>query len=813
MADAALLHLVERRLSDAPPGAGAAALVVAALSGPDALDAALEGHAPDGRRPRGATLPAPPAAVYLTSIAVEGFRGVGPPSTLTIAPGPGLTLVVGRNGSGKSSFAEAVEMLLLGTNRRWAGRSKVWTDGWQNLHHRHSRIGATFSVDGRRAALTLTREWAAGSPLEGSRLRVDGREATLDELGWGGALSSFPPLLSHNELEHVLDEGPSKLYDALAGILGLGDLAGAQRSLRERRLALEQLSAQAKHGAEQVRAILGISEDERAEAARRALDAKVWDVGSLERLAGGAADVDERSALTRLRNLASLPVLDSTAVSAAVAELRAAHSDLARRSETESARAHELARLLEQALTVHSHAEDQTCPVCGTTEVLTYEWRLLANERVAELRSAATAIDVELSRLGRATRDARQLVTALPVAVRDGGGLGADVEPVRVLWETWSQLPDGDDPLRIANHLEVHGSSLGKAIAALRKQAAAELERRETSWRPAAQALAEWLPPARRAQEAAGVVQRLREAERWLRDAHDELRDERFRPIADAVQANWTELRQDSSVHLGELRLEGASTQRRLTLDVRVDGEPGSALGVMSQGELNCLALSLFLPRASLPASPFHFVLVDDPVQAMDPAKVEGLAAVLARTAKSRQVVVLTHDDRLADAVRFLQIDATVIEVTRREHSEVELRRIHDPVQRYIDDAFAVAKTEELPVPAARVVPGFCRMALEAAASESATRRMLREGRRHADVQAALQIPTTLNMWLALALLKDAQRAGEVAHFLEKHHAWAVDCVRECNRGAHTGTVIRDPIVFIRSVERLATLLREQFSA
>src|SRR6202042_121261 len=91
---------------------------------------------------------------------------------------------------------------------------------------------------------------------------------------------------------------------------------------------------------------------------------------------------------------------------------------------------------------------------------------------------------------------------------------------------------------------------------------------------------------------------------------------------------NWTELRQDSNVSLGELRLLGASNQRRLSLDVKVDGEDGSALGVMSQGELNCLALSLFLPRASMPESPFRFVVIDDPVQAMDPAEVAGRGSV-----------------------------------------------------------------------------------------------------------------------------------------------------------------------------------------
>src|SRR5688572_13590327 len=57
---------------------------------------------------------------YLETIGVRGFRGIGPESALKLRPGPGLTLVIGRNGSGKSSFAEALEVLLTGTSVRWA---------------------------------------------------------------------------------------------------------------------------------------------------------------------------------------------------------------------------------------------------------------------------------------------------------------------------------------------------------------------------------------------------------------------------------------------------------------------------------------------------------------------------------------------------------------------------------------------------------------------------------------------------------------------------------------------------------------------
>ncbi len=67
--------------------------------------------------------------------------------------------------------------------------------------------------------------------------------------------------------------------------------------------------------------------------------------------------------------------------------------------------------------------------------------------------------------------------------------------------------------------------------------------------------------------------------------------------------------------------------------------------------------------RATM-GEPFRFVVVDDPVQSMDPAKVDGLARVLEDAAKTRQVVVFTHDDRLPEAVRRLGIDARILEVS-----------------------------------------------------------------------------------------------------------------------------------------------------
>lgn len=227
-----------------------------------------------------------------------------------------------------------------------------------------------------------------------------------------------------------------------------------------------------------------------------------------------------------------------------------------------------------------------------------------------------------------------------------------------------------------------------------------------------------------------------------MKDLIERLRDERLAPFAEQQAAIWAELRQESNVELGPIRLRGTSTRRRLVLDVTVDGVDGAALGVMSQGELHALGLALFLPRATVPESPFRFVVIDDPVQAMDPAKVDGLARVLLRAAETRQVVVFTHDDRLADAVRrFSPRDASTrfLEVVRRERSVVEIRRTHDPASRCLDEGWALAATPDLPDEIkSALVPAFCKTAVDAVCTDVFRRRRLTAGARHQDVENTL---------------------------------------------------------------------------
>src|SRR5688500_16340162 len=110
-----------------------AALVMGALESPQALAELLDPEAKPEQKPairKSKAAEVAPDPVFLKSITVEGFRGVGPKRTLDLNAWPGLTLVIGRNGSGKSSFAEALEVILTQSTARFR-RSAIWKEGWE----------------------------------------------------------------------------------------------------------------------------------------------------------------------------------------------------------------------------------------------------------------------------------------------------------------------------------------------------------------------------------------------------------------------------------------------------------------------------------------------------------------------------------------------------------------------------------------------------------------------------------------------------------------------------------------------------------
>ncbi len=775
-------------------------LVLAALEGERSVEGAPSGESPEvtGAQPTGSDSRIPSA--YLRDVTVSGFRGIGPEVTLDIPPGPGLTVVVGRNGSGKSSFAEALEVLLTGDTLRWSDKRGPWKEGWKNLHHQATtRIRARFQVEGKSGPTTARATWSEGSDFAGVRRTVQHhgeRMTDLGGVGWEVPLDLFRPLLSYNELG-MIGAGPSALFDTLSAVLGLDPLVDARKPLQAVRLKRQRFEKQVKEERRGLLAALEMVQDQRAESAVSALKKRVWD---LETLAGLGADPGpEQSALG---SLADLEQPDREQVFRVAGEVENSYRELSGLTGTEAEQAQQLAQLLTTALDRHGRHGDEPCPVCGVGS-LDSAWRAATKGQIERLRESAGRYQDATRAFQSAMNAARRLVAVPSIPAPTG----VDTAAVREAWARWAGLPA--DPAEVTEHLVAVHESLAELASEVSTRAAALYSEREERWKELSPTLMAWVAKARQAVDSRHEVKLIKDAETALKQVTESLRNARWQPIQAEALTLWRGLRLQSNVDLRSVELTGSGTRRRVELTVKVDGAETSALAVASQGELSCLALSLFFPRAMLDDSPFRFLVIDDPVQAMDPARVDGLARVFADIAKNRQLVVFTHDDRLPESLRRMKIEHTCKKVTRRPGSVVEVSDSHDPVTQHFIDAWAVIQDSYLPYEmAARVIPGFCREGLEAACVEAIRRRLLGRGESHSQVEQILEAANRLSQKAALALFDNMSRGAQVPERIsQKWTPGFRDAFRAANRGAH-GAYSGDLRQLISECQALAARLR-----
>ncbi|MGW4742042.1 AAA family ATPase [Nocardia xishanensis] len=771
-----LTDVVARRLNEDP--AVTPDVAHAVLRALDAVDSRLRATEFDD------------SGIFLRAIRVRGFRGIGPEATLRVPPGPGLTLVVGRNGSGKSSFAEAAELALTGGNRRWEGRSAAWREGWRNLHDGDvARIELELLTGGADPELTIAKEWSPEDELTDARWterRKGGAPADFDAARWASVLELYRPFLSYSELGALVDGKPSDLFDALHQLLGLDELTLAQERIRARRLEWERAARDSRQERIDLLAAVETVADDRAVRMATLLRPAQPDLTAVGRdMLGGVAGGDGPAGLRAIVRLA-LPT--EAEVDAVATRLETCAAALARDS---TADAEADLRVLELLRRAREHAAangDCACPVCGQGR-LDAEWSRGADVSIARLSARVDALTTARDELRTAVRAARALPDHVPPELDfdPRNPPTVDTTAVRAAWMEWAALSRAEYSADLPDRLRLAHTRLVDELELVQQGTRKELDRLDEVWAPLVPRIAAWLDGAREVAMRAGELRTLKRAEDWLKSATAGLRDERMAPLETTARWIWRTLRQQSNVELGGIRLQGnAGTARRVLLDVTVDEVDGAALGVMSQGELHALGLSLFLPRATVEESPFRFVMIDDPVQAMDPAKVDGLARVLAFVAWTRQVVVFTHDERLAEAVRRMQLDACVLEVQRRERSVIEVRTSSDPVRRYLDDARSLVRTPQLPEAIAdELVATCCRSAVEAASLARARRELLARGMNHREVEQHIEGAQTTRAMVALAVMGVQYNVDNLNKHLAREGKWLVGALRDVTAGAH----------------------------
>lgn len=730
--------------------------VLAALEDPDVLSEALGGAA--SARIAGSLNavdePEHPVGAYLESITVSGFRGIGSKVTVPLQPGPGLTVVAGRNGSGKSTLAEALELALTGVNSRWKDKPVVWSQAWRNLHTGEpAQIRIVIAEEGS-GTTTIGVDWPAGADVAVTDTkawvqRKGQKQEAVGVLGWDAALTMYRPLLSYDELSGILEGKPSEFYDQLYRLLGLEQLSDAINVLDVEVKKLRQPGADLKKAADALKPVLAAHEDRRAATALAQVKKTKPDLDAVRPLITAAATVPAAWEHAR-----QLTVPSAEEVEPKCAALRSAARAEQREVQRVDALAADRAQLLESGLEFHGQHGDQLCPVCGQG-TLDENWALAARAALERDQSALS----DLTAARAEARQARSAVVAMARSVARPPLADAELstlEAARAAYDRFAELPIGDD-LALADHIDAMLPSLRAAYAELMQEASDLAQARADAWSPVASELAAWLHKA----EAAGAVSDqlavASEASKWLQVNAGQLRNERIAPLAEKSREIWAALRQESNVDLGGIRLEGQKTHRRVVLQAAVDGSETEAFGVMSQGELQALALAIFIPRATSPESPFRFLVFDDPIQAMDPSKIDGFLEVLTVLATERQVIVLTHDNRLPAAIRSSRAPARIVEVMRAPNSSVSIVESTRPAMRILDDAFAIAADEAVPEDIKRsAIPALCREALEATAWDVYSSKGLSAGRSREEVEATWEKATKTAKRLALALSGDA---------------------------------------------------------
>lgn len=586
---------------------------------------------------------------YLASISVEGFRGIGQRADLPLEPQPGLTLIYGANGSGKSTFVEALDVLLTGSTARFEGRGHEWRSAWANAHSPdRGQIEAEFVVDEEGQASLHDRlkcNWLVAD-LSAAAGEKDhsfcGPAQTLGRLDVAGAIDEFRPILGYGELGPLFEESSSFDDPDSDYVTPFAQHIRARASIR----------------------------DETTDA--------LWK-------------------FIRHRSRREALYTELSAWQSCVSEARKG------RARRESPLQATLIGKTPTQSRLRSPAD--------------WNWKAF----VSQYKDTETWFDEALKHKMHAI--ARAYLPRFSNHIRESIAQLAEANQ-------WLRLEDG--------------------------QAARSGMKEFLAYTPRVGSYAEMLL--------------------------DEIHSARLEQFSQRVSNFWRRIRRSSNVRFEALSLqqhrpideEGSpAPELRVSLGLTIDGDRPIERGALSQGELHSLALSVFLPTLMRLESPFGFAVIDDPVQAMDEYAVDGLAEVLHDAAKELQVIVFTHDKRLPRALRLLDVEHTLINITRSPGSNVKCHVTRDPVLQALDDAQLTAEEllEDEDEDLWEAVGLHCRLAIEEAAIRTALRKMLRNDVSLSVVRDRLDDTVyserlQARKLVALAIWGDAQRIGEVRDYV-----------------------------------------------
>ncbi|MEX2447707.1 MAG: AAA family ATPase [Solirubrobacterales bacterium] len=621
----------------------------------------------------------------LAAIELEGFRGFSDARRLDLDAD--AVIIRGDNGAGKTSLVDGILWVFAGELGHLVERVRGMRKVEDAVTNRHRAGDATVTLeivaDGHRwsftrrgnqlqTALTATCDGAPEADPEQALAEVFGHAAmaeTVDAVNtWG--------LLRQDAVRAALDTAGGALHERLSGILGLervtrfaaaattasNALISERTTARKALKRLEERHREAAKRRDDATARVATPESRRAmvrdgiaeinaglpDGVRLtpADDADLVALEELGRLLAAFGSALESVAAARKR-LAALGTAPDDAVAKAEMELDTA--GVAAVAATERAPA--MTQLAVAALGLLG----DRCPVCEQ-EIDQASVHAHLEEVIEENRRVAAAAQEAAARVARAQ-------TALAAAKEQAHVRNEAEEGVRSALSTAQEAGETATSAGVeVDQAALESAGLADAMSWAVDQLRGLFRRLEQASDVHVTRLADEVTAI--GAELANTQQELDELERRCRDA--KTLEHAAHSSAEAIVERALERLEPTFAEVFErLNPNPAFTELHARQDVfrnrnqivpvvrdpdhGVDANP---LLVFSEGQLNVVALSYFLGMAlNAREGALPFLVLDDPLQALDVLAILGFSDLCRRIRDTRQLIVTTHDRRFADVL------------------------------------------------------------------------------------------------------------------------------------------------------------------
>lgn len=642
----------------------------------------------------------------IQTLKVENVQGI--PTAETLEFGGSSLLLYGENGTGKSSFIAATELLLTGDVESVPREGGGFNYRIRNRDHLEDEAEVTVRLEN-------------GATLS----RADNNDPEVDRDGeaWFSAMEAHVPILYRKDLLDFIEGTPGERYTEISQWIGHGDIDKAFETIREAHTIAEERRDSAQRDREKLTSSFNDELD--IEQVPQTFAETVASVQDPLRDAGVDLPEDAEAAADLAKGLKSdlPPALPDAAkdlreslqtweggfpddLSTKLEALREAKQERDQLLQQHAEGADELEGVLDRAIAYFEAVDADDCPVCerGNLREDLVDRLEERKEPLRDLAEARDKVSEKRETLGKAIQSEKSKWSDETTAF--------DQDQVQAYHDLRTRVTG------ILDGLEENGPpetwelgeicrELAGAIDALESEIGSEHQEKKDEARKILKQLAEWpdLTEKRRAlQRAEEVFQTTEALYRAAQDTRHAMFQDRLDEIVDSVQDFYTAIHPGEGVKSIDLEMpdptEGGLTDKQAKIRFQFDGQdPEDPRVHLSDGHLDTLGLAFFLmnqkremEEGEIDEPPM--LVLDDVISSVDAPHRRRVARELLGRFDDWQLFITTHDkiwfDRLQTLARIEghQLQKQVIRWwTRAEGPELrDFEDFYESLQRRLEE-------------------------------------------------------------------------------------------------------------------------------